>query len=117
MEKSRNLMTVRLAQYIGMENVVDYAARFGLDRNLQPTLANALGAGEVTLLELTAAYAMLVNSGKRIKPTFIDRIQDRRGATVFRHDVRACLGCQVSECNNQAEPIIPDEREQPWPQR
>ncbi len=112
MEKSRNLMTVRLAQYIGMEKVVAFAERFGLERNLEPTLANALGAGEVTLLELTTAYSMLVNSGKRITPTFIDRIQDRRGATVFAHDVRACPGCNVREWQGQAEPVIPDEREQ-----
>ena len=75
-EKSRNLMTVRLAQNIGMETVADYAKRFNLVDDLQPLLSMALGAGETTLMRLTTAYAMLVNGGKRIQPTLIDKIQD-----------------------------------------
>src|SRR3546814_8494228 len=68
-EQSRNLMTVRLAQTIGMEKVVDYAERFGVVDGMQPHLAYALGAGETTLLKMTAAYGMLVNGGKRIDPS------------------------------------------------
>ncbi len=112
MEKSRNLMTVRLAQYIGMDKVIDFASRFGIEKNLQPTLSMSLGAGEVSLLALTNAYGMLVNGGKSITPTLLDRIQDRRGNTIFRHDNRACLGCKQEEWNGQDTPIIPDEREQ-----
>ncbi|MCK5041956.1 MAG: penicillin-binding protein 1A, partial [Sphingomonadales bacterium] len=112
MEKSRNLMTVRLAQYIGMDKVIDFASRFGIDKNLQPTLSMSLGAGEVSLLALTNAYGMLVNGGKSITPTLLDRIQDRRGNTIFRHDNRSCLGCKQDEWNGQDTPIIPDEREQ-----
>ena len=73
-EKSRNVMTVRLAQNIGMEPIVEVARRFGITENLPPHLSMALGAGETTVLRLTAAYAMLVNGGKRIDPTFVDRV-------------------------------------------
>ena len=90
-EKSRNLMTVRLAQTIGMDRVATYAERFGIVDNLPETLAMSLGAGETTLMRLTTAYAMLVNGGKRITPTLIDRIQDRNGRTVYRHDQRQCV--------------------------
>ncbi|MCP5373976.1 MAG: penicillin-binding protein 1A [Hyphomicrobiales bacterium] len=111
-EKSRNLMTVRLAQTIGMETVVDYARRFGVVTDMPETLSMALGAGETTLLDLTTAYAMIVNGGKKITPTLIDRVQDRTGATVFRHDLRACPQCRAEAWNNQPVPIIPDTREQ-----
>lgn len=94
-EKSRNVMTVRLAQYIGMEPVVEVAKRFGINDNLQPTLSMALGAGETSVLRLTTAYSMLVNGGRRIEPSFIDRVQDKNGKTVFRHDTRDCTGCQT----------------------
>ncbi len=94
-EKSRNVMTVRLAQYIGMEPIVDVARRFGIKDDLQPTLSMALGAGETTVLRLTAAYSMLVNGGRKIDPSFIDRVQDKAGKTVYRHDMRDCAGCQT----------------------
>lgn len=112
MEKSRNLMTVRLAQYIGMDKVIDFSSRFGLQKNLQSTLSMSLGAGEISLLDLTNAYGMLVNGGKAISPTLLDRIQDRRGKTIFRHDNRACLGCVAEEWEGQDTPIVPDTREQ-----
>ncbi len=111
-ERSRNLMTVRLAQTIGMEKVVDYAQRFGVIDDMPPLLSMALGAGETTLLRLTTAYAMLVNGGRRIQPTMIDRIQDRLGATVYRHDKRACPDCLPTFWAGQATPELPDEREQ-----
>jgi penicillin-binding protein 1A len=94
-EKSRNLMTVRLAQNIGMEPVVDIARKFGIYDNLPPELSMALGAGETTLLRLTTAYAMLVNGGRKIEPTIVDRVQDREGRTIYRHDTRPCDGCQA----------------------
>jgi penicillin-binding protein 1A len=72
----------------------------------------ALGAGETTLLRLTTAYAMLVNGGKRITPTLIDRVQDRNGTTIYRHDLRDCPGCWPDEWHNQPPPKLPDEREQ-----
>jgi len=111
-EKSRNLMTVRLAQTIGMEKVVEYARRFGIVDDMPPVLSMALGAGETTLLRLTTAYAMLVNGGKRIDPTFIDRVQDRHGLTVYQHDTRSCPGCRDVVWAGQAPPELPDGRAQ-----
>ena len=111
-EKSRNLMTVRLAQYIGMDTVVDYARRMGVVDDMPKQLSMSLGAGETTLLRLTSAYAMLVNGGKRITPTLIDRIQDRRGETVFRHDQRECSTCQATGWFGQPEPRVADTRAQ-----
>ena len=110
MERSRNLMTVRLAQTIGMEKVVDYARRFGIVDDMPPLLSMALGAGETTLLRLTTAYAMLVNGGRHIRPTLIDRIQDREGRTVFQHDRRPCEGCREVVWSDQAAPELPDPR-------
>src|SRR3546814_20517488 len=72
----------------------------------------ALGAGETTPLKLTAAYAMLVNGGKRITPTFIDRVQDRTGTTIYRHDERRCPDCRNVRWNGQLTPQLPDDREQ-----
>jgi penicillin-binding protein 1A len=111
-EKSRNVMTVRLAQTIGMDRVVDMAQRFHLARGLGHNLAAALGANEVYLLELTTAYAMLVNGGKRIQPALVERIQDRHGKTVIRRDARACPACQNVPWQGQATPALADEREQ-----
>ncbi|MBF0354646.1 MAG: penicillin-binding protein 1A [Alphaproteobacteria bacterium] len=110
-EKSRNLMTVRLAQAIGMDKVADYAQRFGITPNLQPVLSMALGAGETTVLNLTSAYAMIVNGGRRVTPSLIDRVQDRNGKTVYRHDNRRGDGCQAAFWTNQPPPVIPDSRE------
>jgi penicillin-binding protein 1A len=111
-EKSRNLMTVRLAQTIGMDRVAEYAERFGIVDGLPQTLAMSLGAGETTLVRLTTAYAMLVNGGKKITPTLIDRVQDRLGRSVYRHDGRACNDCRADAWHNQRVPEIPDNRPQ-----
>lgn len=111
-EQSRNLMTVRLAQNIGMETVVDYAERFGIVEGAPHVLSMALGAVESTALRMTAAYAMLVNGGKRITPTLIDRVQDRHGRTVYRHDQRPCEGCRAEAYQGGPPPVLPDVREQ-----
>lgn len=112
-EKSRNLMTVRLADHIGMDKVVEYATRFGIADQMKPFLSYSLGAGETTLLRLTAAYAMLVNGGKKVTPTFMDRIQDRYGETIFAHDHRPCLNCgDLIRWDGQRTPDITDNREQ-----
>ena len=88
-------MTVRLAQDIGMPLIVDYAKMFGIYDKLPPVLAMALGAGETTDMRMTAAYATIANGGRKIVPTLIDRIQDRYGKTIYRHDDRVCDGCNV----------------------
>ena len=111
-EKSRNLMTVRLAQTIGMNKVAEYAKRFGIVDNMPEILSMALGAGETTLMRITAGYAMLVNGGKQITPTLIDRIQDRHGRTVFRHDDRKCVRCRARFWEDQRTPEVPDIRKQ-----
>ncbi len=111
-EKSRNLMTVRLAQNVGMDKVADYAERFGIINDLPQTLAMSLGAGETTLLDITTAYAMLVNGGKRVQPSLIDRIQDKRGKTVWKHDTRPCDACKKSIWSLGDVPELQDLREQ-----
>jgi penicillin-binding protein 1A len=111
-EHSRNVMTVRLAQDIGMPLIAEYAKRFGVYDSLPPYLSFALGAGETTLLRMVTAYAMIDNGGRRVKPTLIDRIQDRYGHTVYRHDQRECIGCDATKWANQPEPSLIDRREQ-----
>ncbi len=111
-ERSRNVMTVRLAQDIGMPLIGDYARRFGVYDDLPPYLSFSLGAGETTLLRMVTAYSMFDNGGKRVKPTLIDRIQDRYGHTIFRHDERECRGCDADKWRDQAEPTLIDRREQ-----
>ncbi|MBQ4471999.1 MAG: penicillin-binding protein, partial [Alphaproteobacteria bacterium] len=111
-EKSRNLMTVRLAQAIGIRKVLEYGKKFNISDHLERNLATALGASETTLLRLTTAYGMLVNGGKKITPIFIDRIQDRNGRTIYKHDERACEACVGPDASPSNEPILPDEREQ-----
>ena len=110
-EQSKNLMTVRLARDVGMPLVAEYAKRFGIYDDMLPVLAMALGAGETTVLRMTAGYSMLANGGKRIRPTLIDRIQDRWGATIYRHDERVCQACNAEGWQGQDEPRLRDKRE------
>ncbi len=112
LEHSRNVMTVRLAQDVGMPLIAEYAKRFGVYDDLPPYLSFALGAGETTLLRMVTAYAMFDNGGRRVKPTLVDRIQDRYGHTVYRHDERECPSCDVKKWANQPEPSLVDRREQ-----
>ena len=111
LERSKNVMTVRLARDIGMPLVSDYTRRLGVQDDLPPLLAMALGSGETTVLRMTSAYAMFVNGGRYIRPTLIDQIQDRHGKTIFRHDRRACSGCAASSWRNQAPPGLADKAE------
>jgi penicillin-binding protein 1A len=111
-EQSRNVMTVRLAQDVGMPMIGEYAKRFGVYDDLPPYLSFALGAGETTVLRMVSAYSMFANGGKRIKPTLIDRIQDRYGHTVYKHDARECRGCTADRWRSQPEPSLVDRREQ-----
>src|ERR1700756_2486635 len=110
---SLNTVTVRLAQDIGMPLISEYARRFGVYDELPNYLSYALGAGETTALRMVTAYSMIANGGRRVKPTLIDRIQDRYGHTIFRHDARECRGCDApGGWKNQAEPQLVDRREQ-----
>jgi penicillin-binding protein 1A len=110
-EHSRNVMTVRLAQDIGMPLIGEYAKRLGVYDNLPPYLSYALGAGETTLMRMVGAYAMIDNGGRKIQPTLIDRIQDRYGHTIYKHDQRECRGCDAPKWTSQAEPSLVDRRE------
>jgi len=105
-------MTIRLAAAIGMPKIASYAERFGVVDKLPHELAMALGAGETTPLRMAAAYAEIVNGGKKINPTLIDRIQDRNGKTVYRHDDRPCEGCASTFYTDQDMPEIADNSEQ-----
>jgi penicillin-binding protein 1A len=111
-EQSRNTMTVRLAQDVGMPLIVEYARRFGVYDNLPAYLSFSLGAGETTVLRMVTAYSMFDNGGKRIIPTFIDRIQDRYGRNVYKHDQRECRTCMADKWKDQPEPSLVDKREQ-----
>ena len=110
---SINTVTVRLAQDIGMPLIGEYARRFGVYDELPNYLSYALGAGETTALRMVTAISMIANGGRRVKPTLIDRIQDRYGHTIFKHDARECRGCDAPEgWHDQPEPQLVDRREQ-----
>jgi penicillin-binding protein 1A len=111
LEESRNVMTVRLAQDIGMPLIAEYAKKFGVYDQLPPYLSYALGAGETTLMRMITAYSMIDNGGRRVIPTLIDRIQDRYGHTIFKHDKRQCDGCDATGWQGQPEPTLIDHRE------
>ena len=111
-ERSRNLMTVRLAKDMGMPLVAQYSERFGIYDKLTPVLSMSLGSGETTVMRMAAAYSVLANGGKAIKPSLIDRIQDRYGKTIFKHEERVCVDCNAQTWDDQAEPVLEDDREQ-----
>ncbi len=110
-EQSRNLMTIRIAQDIGMDTVAKYAEKFGVYDHLGHFLANSLGAQETTLFKMVAAYAMFANGGERVEPTLVDRVQDRRGRTIYRHDKRDCVTCDQATLPAGASPQIVSNRE------
>ncbi|MEX0329109.1 MAG: penicillin-binding protein 1A [Ruegeria sp.] len=111
-EQSRNLMTIRLAQEITMPVVAGYAERFGVYDRMGAFLANSLGSEETTLYKMVAAYAMFANGGERVEPTLVDRIQDRFGKTIYRHDDRECLDCNSSWLEPDESPTIITDRSQ-----
>ena len=110
-ERSRNLMTIRLAQEVGMDVVADYAERFGVYDNMGTFLANALGSEETTLYRMVAAYAMFANGGERVEPSLVDRVQDRYGKTIYRHDDRRCYDCELASLDPGLAPRIISDRE------
>jgi penicillin-binding protein 1A len=106
LEQSRNLMTVRAANEIGMDKVVRLARRLGVGE-YPDYLSIALGAGDTTVLKMTNAFAMLANGGKELKPTLIDYIQDRSGKVIYRADTRPCDGCNVPDWDGRPMPRPP----------
>ena len=111
-EKSQNLMTVRLAQAVGMDKVAATTEAFGIVDKMPENLSAALGSEVTTVLRLTTGYAQLVNGGRKLTPVFIDRVQDRNGKTVFRSDMRPCPACAAEAWDMQGPPELPDERAQ-----
>ena len=109
--RSRNVMTVRIARDMGMRTVAAYAERFGLYDDMQPFLSGALGAQETTLMRVAAAYAMFANGGQRVTPSLVDRVQDRFGRTILRHDRRTCLDCDDRDLPQGQAPRIVSDRE------
>ncbi len=101
LEKSRNLMTVRIAQNLGVEKIVDFSKALKIYDNPEELLSISLGSAETTLLKLTSAYSVFVNGGKLVEPILIDRIQDSEGSTIFNNDKRKCINCdQISYLTN-----------------
>ena len=111
-EQSRNLMTVRLANDMGMPLIAEYARRFGIYEKPLRGLASSLGSRETTVLKMVTAYSVLANGGRAIEPSMIDRIQDRYGKTIYRHESRRCPDCQSANWIGQEEPRIIDVRDQ-----
>ena len=111
LEKSRNVMTVRLANKLGMEKVVEMAKRFKIG-NLPPLLATSLGSEETTLIDLVAAYSVFVSGGRYNSPALIEKIQDRSGTTVFRRDKRICASCGISKSTKLVMPLLKPEGKQ-----
>lgn len=107
-EQSRNLMTVRIAQDVGMDVIAAYAERFDVYQNMPEHLAYSLGAGETTLYKMVSAYSMFANGGQRVEPTLVDRVQDRNGNTIFRHDPRSCVDCSGENLVTEMEPWVRD---------
>ena len=111
-EQSRNVMTVRLAMDMGIEKFTELAEKLGVYEHLPPLPATSLGARETTLMKLVTAYGVLANGGRKIDASLIDRIQDRYGRTIWKHDKRECPQCPAEKWENQPEPEIIDRTEQ-----
>lgn len=111
-ELSKNLMTVRLAQDIGMDKIVDMSKRIGVNDHLAPYLSSSLGAADTRVINMVAAYAVIVNGGKKVPPYMIERIQDRKGRTIYRHEQTPCPDCKATKWENQPVPDFHVVREQ-----
>ena len=112
LEQSRNLMTVRLATDVGMDIVASYGERYGVYDDMKPYLANALGSQETTLYRMISAFSTFANGGKKVTPTVVDRVQDRQGKTIFRHDTRDCMPCVGQNANPENPPRVMSNFEQ-----
>ena len=112
LEKSRNLMTVRVAQNLGIDKIVNLSRELGIYDNPDELLSISLGATETTLLKLTSAYSAFVNGGKLVKPIIIDRIQDSEGNTIINNEKRKCINCDQISFTSKAYPKIKDNYKQ-----
>ena len=108
LEKSRNLMTVRIAQDLGLKKIVNFSKQLGIYDNPSELLSISLGSAETTLLKLTSAYSSFVNGGKLVKPIMIDRIQDSEGSTILNNEKRKCINCDQISFSSENYPEIED---------
>ena len=116
-EYSRNLMTVRIAKILGLQEILDLSKKLNIYDDIPELLSVSLGAAETTLIDLTSAYAPFVNGGKKIEPKLISRIQDRRGKTIFQEKSQKCIGCdkfineeiKLPKIKNTNEQVISEE--------
>ena len=108
LEKSRNLMTVRIAQSLGIDKIVNFSKELGIYENPEKLLSISLGSAETTLLKLTSAYSAFVNGGKLVQPIIIDRIQDSEGNTILNNEKRACVNCDQISFTSNLYPVIKD---------
>jgi penicillin-binding protein 1A len=111
-ELSKNLMTVRLAQDIGMKKIVDMSRRVGVNDNLPPYLSSSLGAADTRVINMVSAYSTIVNGGKKVSPYMIERIQDRNGKTIYKYEQTPCPDCMADKWENQSVPDFNVQREQ-----
>ncbi len=111
-EKSRNLMTVRVAQQLGFDKIAKISKDLGVYEDVPELLSVSLGSNETTLLKITNAYCSFVNGGKKINPNLITRIQDRRGKTIYNFDKRQCEGCEIVKLDQDFVPKIIDKNKQ-----
>ena len=112
LEKSRNLMTVRIAQDLGLNKIVNFSKQLGIYENPDELLSISLGSKETTLLKLTSAYSAFVNGGKLVSPILVDRIQDSEGNTILNNEFRKCLNCNEISYLSSNYPKVIDDYEQ-----
>ena len=109
LEKSRNLMTVRIAQELGLSKVINFSKNLGIYENPEELLSISLGSAETTLIKLTSAYSAFINGGKLVDPILIDRVQDSEGNTVFNNSKRKCIDCDQISYLGDDYPSIKDD--------
>ncbi len=108
LEKSRNVVTVRLAQMVGLDKIAEVVKRYGISDDPVSNYALVLGAEESNLLRITTAYAMIANGGKKITPYAVEKVQDKNGKTIFRKDNRLCENCNIDREVNEDQILIPE---------
>ena len=111
-EKSRNLMTVRIAQELGIDKIINFSKKLNIYENPDELMSVSLGSAETTLLKITSAYCSFINGGKLVNPILIDRIQDSEGKTIFNNEKRYCENCDLISFDGSNNPIIKDKYQQ-----
>ncbi len=111
-EKSRNLMTVRIAQELGIDKIINFSKKLNIYENPDELMSVSLGSAETTLLKITSAYCSFINGGKLVNPILIDRIQDSEGKTIFNNEKRYCENCDLISFDGKSDPIVKSKYQQ-----